>query len=137
MSDYPIGYTRDSLTTIRRKVEARRKWWAARKQLSVVGGTVTMCLNARPACRAETHLPATDQLGAASDTGLTHNAVRGSGERRGAAPLISREVEDWNAESSMFGDDAADAARPASLSAASRSASAPARNYHSSGVRGG
>lgn len=95
-----------SLATISKMVRARREWWAARKQ-----------------------------SGAAPAIGV--KALRGGcSAKRGAAPLSSRAVEDWNA-SGTIGDAAADAARPASLSAASHSASAPARNHKRNGVRGG
>ena len=95
-----------SLATISKMVRARREWWAAKKQ-----------------------------SGAASANGV--KALRGGcSAKRGAAPLFSRAVEDWNA-SGTLGDAAADAARPASLSAASHSASAPARNHKRNGVRGG
>ena len=96
-----------SLATIAKMVRARREWWAAKKQFGAASG------------RREQN---------------AHSGVGATG--CGAAPLFSRAVEDWNASGTLR-DAAADAARPASLSAASLSASAPARNHKRNGVRGG
>lgn len=130
-----IPYQADlSLETIAKMVRARRKWWQRKREQKLSG--------CHPLNKAN------ERAGACENTGNTLSRCDSAGALRGlgcadadrSGSQFQRVVEARKAKGeSMFGDANADAARPAQLSTASRSAchSAPASPQTKSVACGG